>query len=138
MSSDFINLYYDGVIFSKKNSKQIIQVHGRPMIVSNSKAKANERDMAKEFAYQVMKNHWVPDGRYSVSMFFTRKDNVRRDLDNLATSVLDALVLAGALKDDNVSCVGEVRSVDMGINRENPGVAVQLEQIKEEPGWQTM
>lgn len=129
MTSDVISLYFDGVIYSKKNSKQIISVKGRPVIISNKNAKKNEKDMSAEFAFQCAKQAWRPDGRYSVSMYFTRKDNVRRDLDNLATSVLDALVLGGALQDDNIKNVGELHIYDMGVNEQNVGVRVQLERL---------
>lgn len=129
MESNLITLYYDGVIYSKKNSKQIIQVKGRPVIISNKNAKKNEQDMAAEFAFQVAKNHWKPDGKYSVSMYFTRKDNVRRDLDNLTTSVLDALVLGGALQDDNTHLIGELHIYDMGVNEQQVGVMVTIERL---------
>lgn len=124
-----LRLYYNGVIYSKKNSKQIIQVKGRPVIISNKNAKKNEKDMSEEFAFQRIKAHWQPKGRYSVSMYFTRKDNVRRDLDNLCTSVLDALVLGGALADDNTASVGELHIYDMGVNELNVGVQVNLERL---------
>lgn len=124
---NILNLNYSGVIFSKKNSKQIISVKGRPIIVSNKNAKKNEKDMSAEFALQVILAKWQPKGAYSVSMYFTRKDNIRRDLDNLATSVLDALVLAGALADDNVSSVPELHVYDMGVDKENVGVHVCIE-----------
>lgn len=129
MGSNQITLYFDGVIYSKKNSKQIISVKGRPVIISNKNAKKNEKDMSAEFAFQCAKQAWKPNGRYSVSMYFTRKDNVRRDLDNLATSVLDALVLGGALPDDNTNTVGELHIYDMGVNRDGVGVQVCIESI---------
>lgn len=129
MESNLIRLYYDGVIYSKKNSKQIISVKGRPVIISNKNAKKNEKDMSAEFAFQCAKQSWKPKGRYSVSMYFTRKDNVRRDLDNLATSVLDALVLGGALTDDNTNSVGELHVYDMGVSRFNVGVQVCIESL---------
>lgn len=129
MANDILQLYYEGVIYSKKNSKQIIQVHGRPVLISNKNAKKNEQDMANEFRFQTLKAHWKPEGKYSVSMYFTRKDNVRRDLDNLATSVLDALVLGGALQDDNIKNVGELHIYDMGVNEQNVGVQVGLERL---------
>lgn len=127
---NWIDLYYSGVIYSKKNSKQIISVHGKPMIVSNSKAKRNEKEMSAEFALQVIKSGWKPKGAYFVYMYFWRENNVRRDLDNLATSVLDALVLAGALEDDNVGSVKELHVYDMGVDKEKAGVSVHLEGTK--------
>ena len=124
---NWISLNYRGTIYSKKNSKQIIRAGGRMMLVSNPKAKRNEEDMAGEFALQVIKNRWKPHGKYSVSMYFWRESNIRRDLDNLATSVLDALVKAGALEDDNVSKVGELHIYDMGVDKELVGVKVDLD-----------
>lgn len=124
---NWIDLHYKGTIYSKKNSKQIIQVHGKPILISNKNAKKNEQDMSAEFALQVIKAKWKPHGRYSVSMYFWRKDNVRRDLDNLTTSVLDALVLGNALPDDDINNIKELHIYDMGVDKENVGVSVHLE-----------
>ena len=124
---NWIDLHYSGTTYSKKNSKQIIQVHGKPILISNKNAKKNEQDMSAEFALQVIKAKWHPRGRYSVSMYFTRKDNVRRDLDNLTTSVLDALVLGNALPDDDINNIKELHIYDMGVDKEKVGVSVHLE-----------
>lgn len=129
MSLNWINLFYKGVIYSKKNSKQIVMIHGKPVLISNKNAKKNEQEMAIEFARQSMLAHWKPEGQYTVSMYFWRKDNVRRDLDNMATSVLDALVLGGALEDDNINSVKELHVYDMGVDKENVGVTVELEGV---------
>ena len=126
-SLNWIDLHYSGTIYSKKNSKQIIQVHGKPILISNKNAKKNEQDMSAEFALQVIKAKWHPRGRYSVSMYFTRKDNVRRDLDNLTTSVLDALVLGNALPDDDINNIKELHIYDMGVDKDNVGVSVHLD-----------
>lgn len=127
MSLNWIDLHYDGVIYSKKNSKQIIQVHGKPILISNKNAKKNEQEMSAEFALQVIKAKWHPRGCYSVSMYFTRKDNVRRDLDNLTTSVLDALVLGNALPDDDINNIKELHIYDMGVDKDKVGVSVHLD-----------
>lgn len=124
---NWLDLHYSGTIYSKKNSKQIVRVGQKMFLVSNPKAKKNEEDMSAKFAVQVIKNHWKPKGRYSVSMYFWRESNIRRDLDNLATSVLDALVLAKALEDDNVNSVKELHIYDMGVDKEHVGVSVHLD-----------
>lgn len=128
MSLNWIDLFYNGVIYSKKNSKQIVRVGQKTFLVSNKNAKDCERAMSTEFCEQVLKHHWKPSGRYAVDMYFTRKDNTRRDLDNMATSVLDALVLAGALPDDNIKYVSELHIYDMGVDKEHAGVSVHLEE----------
>lgn len=125
----YLELYYSGVIFSKKNSKQIISVNGRPIIVSNKNAKKNEKDMAAEFALQAIKQQWHPRGQYAISMYFWRDKNIRRDLDNLATSVLDALVLAQVLEDDSVKYINELHIYDMGVSKELAGVSVHLDGV---------
>jgi len=127
MKLNWIDLHYNGIIYSKKNSKQIVRVGSKMFLVSNQNAKSCEQAMSAEFCAQVLKNHWKPNGRYSVSMYFYRESNIRRDLDNLATSVFDALVLAGALEDDSVKCVKEVHIYDMGVRKDNPGVSVHLD-----------
>lgn len=129
MMLNWIDLYYKGIIYSKKNSKQIVRAGRKMFLVSNPKAKGCEQAMSAEFALQAIKAKWKPQGKYSVSMYFWRENNVRRDLDNMATSVLDALVLAGALEDDNVNSVHELHIYDMGVDKNNVGVHVHIEGI---------
>lgn len=128
MKLNWIDLHYNGIIYSKKNSKQIVRVGSKMFLVSNKNAKDCEEAMSTEFCNQAIKRHWKPSGRYAVSMYFTRKDNRPRDLDNMATSVLDALVLAEVLPDDNFNHVRELHIYDMGANKDNPGVSVHLEE----------
>lgn len=131
-SLNWIDLHYKGVIYSKKNSKQIVRVGQKMFLVSNKNAKQSEADMAAEFSLQVIKAKWKPHGRYSVSMYFTRKNNIRRDLDNLTTSVLDALVLGNALQDDNINYIKELHIYDMGVDEKNVGVSIHLDGDEEE------
>ena len=132
MQLNWIDLAYNGTIYSKKNSKQIVRAGRKMFLVSNPNAKNCERAMSTEFALQATKAKWHPQGKYSVSMYFWRENNVRRDLDNMATSVLDALVLAGALEDDNINSVHELHIYDMGVDKANVGVRVHLEGVGNE------
>lgn len=124
---NWIDLHYTGTIYSKKNSKQIVRVGQKMFLVSSPNAKNCEQSMSTEFSLQVIKAKWKPQGKYSVSMYFWRKNNVRKDLDNMATSVMDALVLAGALEDDNINNVGELHIYDMGVDKDKEGVSVHIE-----------
>ena len=124
---NWIDLHYTGTIYSKKNSKQIVRVGQKMFLVSSPNAKNCEQSMSAEFSLQVIKAKWRPQGKYSVSMYFWRKNNVRKDLDNMATSVMDALVLAGALEDDNINNVGERHVYDMGVDKDKEGVSVHIE-----------
>lgn len=135
-------LTYYGVIYSKKNSKRIITNHRtqRPMIVSSERAKAMEQDMASQFATQFSKlfdsNYLHPQpvetcqGKpLKVSISIWEKDRTRRDLDNQATSILDALVEAGVIADDSVKVVQELNVRMMGIDKFDPHATVEIEGV---------
>lgn len=128
-------LTYYGVIYSKKNSKRIITNRrtGRPMIVSNDKAKAMENDMAWQFASALGRLHLgvihQPATTFcnkplKITIEIYQKDKTRRDLDNQATSVLDALVAGGIIADDSVSVVRELSVKMMGIDKGHPRATV--------------
>ena len=117
-------LMYHGVIYSKKNNKRIVtnKYTQKPIIVSSVRAKSNEWNMADEFKAQALEAHWQPEegARYVVRIQIWEKDRTRRDLDNQATSILDALVLAGIIPDDSVSCVVKLSVAYMGIDKYDP------------------
>ena len=119
-----IKLTYHGIIYSKKNNKRIVtnKYTQKPIIVSSVRAKSNEWDMADEFKTQALGARWQPeeDARYDVRIKIWEKDRTRRDLDNQATSILDALVLAGIIPDDSVSCVVKLSVAYMGIDKYDP------------------
>lgn len=122
-----VELSYDGVIYSKKNSKSIIRNSrtGKPMLISSKNARKMEQDMAVQFTLQ-MHGKRVTDGEYEVEMTIHRKDNTRRDLDNMATSCLDALVLAGALPDDSIKYVKKLTVTDMGVDKLHPRALITI------------
>ncbi|MBQ2672607.1 RusA family crossover junction endodeoxyribonuclease [Candidatus Saccharibacteria bacterium] len=135
-------LMYHGVIYSKKNSKRIITNHRtrRPMIVSSERAKAMEQNMASQFSAQfneIYRNYYLHpqpvetcQGKpLKVSVFIWEKDRTRRDLDNQATSILDALVEAGVIADDSVKVVQELNVRMMGIDKFDPHALVEIEGV---------
>lgn len=99
-----LKLWYNGVIVAKKNNKRIMRApNGRPWIASSQEAKAQEQIMACEFAKQAKEQEWQADDKeaYFVEVYITEPDKHRRDLDNQVTAILDALVAAGVLPDDD-------------------------------------
>lgn len=122
-----MKLTYQGVIYSKKNSKSIIKNRrtGKPMIVASKKAKDMEKNMASVFSTQ--RGEHEPINRpSSVYMRLYRKDNIKRDLDNVATSVLDGLVRGEVIADDNYSIVKSLHIEDCGIDKNNPRVEIEI------------
>lgn len=133
-----LRLEYHGVVYSKKNSKRIITNSRtrRPMIVSSNKAKEMERDMAGQFLAQYLS--YLPKiivnlpiatihGRpLEVHIMIWQKDRTRRDLDNQATSILDALVAAGVILDDSVNVIQKLTIEMMGIDKYDPHVVVEI------------
>lgn len=122
-----MKLTYQGVVYSKKNSKSIIKNRrtGRPMIVASKKAKDMEKNMASEFSTQRGGRSTI-NMPSSVYMKLYRKDNIKRDLDNVATSVLDGLVRGEVIADDNYSIVKSLHIEDCGVDKNNPRVEIEI------------
>lgn len=119
---------YNGVIYSKKNSKSVITNRrtGKPMVISSKNARAMEHDMAVQFMLQ--KKGYVAPKPCSISIFIWRPNNVRRDLDNMATSIMDGLVKGGILEDDDYTHVGSLCIVDMGVSKIDPCAEIEIDE----------
>lgn len=142
MTREF-ELTYRGVVHSKKNSKQIIKdATGRPRIISNAKAREMEHDMISQFHYQMplvgldreifmtqterileCKEH---ARTYKVEAIIWNPNNIRRDLDNQITSLLDGLVSAGVLPDDCSTIVTSITANYGGVDRINPRAEIRI------------
>ena len=127
----FSQFTYHGIVYSKKNSKQIVinKRTGKPQIISNRKALAMESDIATQLSAQnALKTLKTPfSGDCAVYMIVYQPDKRRRDLDNQATSILDGMVAAGILADDNNEVVTELHIKNGGIDREDPRVEIEVE-----------
>ena len=122
-----MKLTYQGVVYSKKNSKSIITNRrtGKAMIIASKRAKDMEKNMTREFSIQ-HGGHSAIDTPSTVCMKLYRKDNIKRDLDNVATSVLDGLVRGDVIADDNYSIVKSLRIEDCGVDKNNPRVEIEI------------
>ena len=125
-----LELTYRGVVYSKKNSKSIVvnRRTRRPQIISNQRVREMEAAMAREFEAQAAKAEWEAntDTTYEVSIFIWTKDRTRRDLDNQATSILDALVAAGVIPDDSMKYVISLQVEFMGVDKNDPRAEVTV------------
>lgn len=124
-----ISLAYHGRVLSKKNSKRIItnRKTGTPMMVSNPAAKANEDDMVERFRDQAIDLKLDnPVAKCKILITIYEPDYQKRDLDNQATSILDALVSAEVIVDDSIKCVKELTVRLGGIDAEEPRALVMI------------
>lgn len=145
-----IRLVYDGVVLSKKN-RHITTRQGA--VIPDAKARANESDMIAQFVIQLRKQGGTAiftttraerlleanqnGTRYRIKMTFYNENGRRRDLDNQATSVLDALTKSGAIVDD---CCNYLRGLYIeygGIDKARPRAEIIIEETdKEEGTWE--
>lgn len=127
-------LTYNGTVYSKKNSKRIIYNPRtkRPMLISSKQAEAQEDEMARAFMRQANAHGWnleiapAKDKIYEVTMGIWQPDHRRRDLDNQATAILDALVKAAVLPDDDVEHVRDLRVVATGVDKSAPRALIEI------------
>ena len=112
-----------GRIPSKKNSKQIIRRGNRSMLVSSRAHGVWHADALWQLKEQRIR---AMEGRIGIEMMFYFPDKRRADLTNKAESVMDLLVDAGIIKDDNASVCPEVLLRFGGVDRERPRVEVGL------------
>lgn len=132
-----ITLTYFGVVTAKKNSKQIVwnKATRRPILISNRRARQQENDMVQSFMLDSYGQGWrggSKNSTYHVSIEIWNKDRRRRDLDNQATAILDALVLAHIIPDDGVDYVQKLTVEYKGQDKEQPRARVKIKEI----AWQ--
>ena len=134
-----IRLTYNGAILSKKN-RHVISSHGA--VIPDAKAQANEADMTQQFAEQLRKygvtdiftrtdTERIIEARAKHTRYFVRFDlyagnEIRRDLDNQATTLFDALVKAGALADDSRKFIEGFAVYDKGVDRKRPRAEITI------------
>lgn len=136
-----IKLEYHGVIYSKKNSKRIITNSrtGKPQIISNDNAKAQEMAMTWAFREQAVNQGWFFDKNpkeyeglsYIICVQIYQQDRRRRDLDNQLTAILDGLVAAHALPDDSNKFIRQIEVYNCGVDKEDPRAIIRIDEATE-------
>ena len=96
-----------GTVPSKKNSKQISCRGGKPLVRVSKNYKEWHDKAVYELAMQ-NKDGYVITKCDLIKVCFYVKDKRKRDLDNGLASILDTMVDAGILEDDNYYIVPEI------------------------------
>lgn len=112
---------------SKKNAKQISinRRTGARFIRTSDKAKSWElmavTELRKQFQGYVVTNYPI-----TVTITFYYDNKRRHDIDNSASTVLDAMSLAGIIEDDNVNFVNQLVLKYGGLDKEDPRCEIEL------------
>lgn len=118
-----MHLVLPGRVPSKKNSKRIVIVGGRPRIISSEAFLTWHEEMMLRIRPHRPK---TPILSASVAIKFFAESRRRFDLSNAAESVMDLLVDAGILADDSAFNVGDLHLKLGGVESKNPRAEVVL------------
>lgn len=112
-----------GQVPAQKNGKMIAvnRKTGRPFIASNARVKEWQ-----ESAKMYLTGHHATEDVVQIEMQFWNKDARKRDIDNMMSSVLDALKNSDVIKDDNCFTVKKVSGEFMGVDKNNPRVEILI------------
>lgn len=122
-----LNLVVHGRTPSKKNSKQIIYVRGKPLIISS-------KDYAEWHKTSLQSLKIAPrlnENTIEVQLCFYSENKRKFDLSNKAESIMDLLVDAGILLDDNYEVVPKLILEYGGISKENPRCEIKIKTYKQ-------
>lgn len=136
-----IQLHFNGQILAKKNRHMVAKIGGHSFIKPDKEARANEEDMIEQFRAQLLmtkrrsrvmqtKERRVLEAKasgetYSVEIRITEPNMLRRDLDNQASTIMDALTRSGAIADDCWQFVRRI-TIEAGGVSPTPGADVKI------------
>lgn len=122
--------FIEGVPPSKKNSKQIFKSRrtGKPFIKSSE----SHTSWSKTHVWSTRSGLGALGlKRCSIELVFWSADKHKFDLTNKAESIMDLLVDAGVIEDDNYSVVPEVTLRYAGVNKDRPGCLIIVDDLKD-------
>lgn len=116
---------FRGEVASKKNSKVLARVKGRPMLLPSRKFQEWEK-MAR---LAIMAEGRPPEPFKAARLFMViyHGDMIKRDSNNATQGVQDVLVDMGVLEDDNWMVIGTPEVVHM-VDVEDPRLEVTVEE----------
>lgn len=112
---------------TKKNSQQIIQVKGRPVIIPSKRYKAYEKNCMEYI--QEKQNIEYP---INLECHFYMATHRRVDLVNLLQAISDILVKAEVLKDDNSDIIVSYDGSRVHYDKEFPRTVIKITEVKDD------
>lgn len=107
-----ITLY--GQTRPKKNSKQIVRIHGRPMVISSKRYMEWHKNAIDQLEKANVPKNKI-DYEVEVKCKFYQEDRRPRDLSNMIESINDLLVDYEFLADDNRKIIKKLIITDGGV-----------------------
>lgn len=124
---------FHGQVSSKKNSKTIgiNRRTGKPFVRMNDRAKEQEFELIRKFNDDFIDQGFFEplNGAVEVIVEIWDKDLRAYDLDNQISTVLDALVKAQVLEDDNQKYVSQIKGYYRGVDKEDPRMVLTIYQL---------
>lgn len=121
-----MKLTISGKTPSKKNSRNIFVRNGRIINVPSKLYKEWQED-AKLQLQQQFKDYQVSDYPIAINVLIYYGTKHRHDLDNALGSIMDVLVDAQVIVDDDVEHISQITIQHGGLDKENPRAEIYLE-----------
>lgn len=122
-----MKLTISGEVPSQKNGKRIVRNGNFTRIISSQRV-LDWKSSAIEQLREQFNGFVVTNYPISMSIIFFYGTKRRKDLDNSAAGVMDALVKAEVITDDNVNYVDCLTLQYGGLDKENPRVEIYLDE----------
>lgn len=119
-----------GELYSSKNSRQIYHVGDRNIIAKSDKSKGQERSLTlqlktKRAEWLRMRSNYPVLQPLRVAFKIYRRTHQRFDYTNIIQGLLDAMVEAQLIQDDNADCIIPIFH-PFKIDMKNPRVEISL------------
>ena len=111
---------------TKKNSQQIIQIKGRPMIIPSKAYRIYLADCKK-----IIKPPYKPiDYPVNVQAHYYMKTKRRVDISNLHSGLHDLLVALGIVEDDHCGIIVSTDGSRVFYDKENPRTEIEIKEVR--------
>ena len=124
-----MKLIVSGNTPAQKNRKKIVWKRGmkRPSLVTEKPVKDWQKRAKMQLVEQLPIDYQSPAKPVSITIIVFWADRIRRDLDNAANSIMDALVKAQVIADDSFKYVDCIDLQYGGVDADNPRCEIYID-----------